>query len=259
MPPTRSRPLRIALRFHAQDAKIRAPLTRHLQRFFASQGQRSIERMLLAIPAARWDQHTKDVYELPPAVPSAEEVLPDEERSRLWLALIPFLLQATLNAGNLAGLLVGLEIMVEHDPRVSDMLRREAGQRIAGMHRTTLDAVRATLAEGVQRGYSARQIAYGVPEDGFRGVRSTVTETYSGRAQTIARNEIAAARSNIVIERFREARIAEVMISDGADCGWSSHNSGDNANGTRRTLIAYQAQPFSHVNCVRQASPILER
>ncbi len=248
----------LARRFHRLDANLAPSFTRHMQRFFSDQSGRVLHRFLLGIPAERWDVHTKaDGFdELPPAMPPAEEVLPEDENQRLWLALLPFLLAATTNSASLAGELVGTSGLIGQDPRI-DHLLRDAGTRIAGIHRTTLNAIRTTLAEGVSRGYSARQIAYGVPEDGFRGLRDVVTEVYKGRALTIATNEIANARAMAAAEMFQEAGVQMVYISDGSGCGWSSHNSGDRANGTRRTLIEYRQTPFSHISCVRVGLPVM--
>jgi hypothetical protein len=81
----------LARRFHRLDANLRPAFTRHLQRFFATQSARVIHRFLLAVPAAHWDRATKDDFEeLPVVPPTAEEILPDEERQLLWLALVPF-------------------------------------------------------------------------------------------------------------------------------------------------------------------------
>jgi hypothetical protein len=255
--PTRAE-VRRAQRFHRLDANLTPPLTRRLQRFFSDQAARVLHRFLLAIPAANWDRATKDIEEMPVVPPTAEEILPHEEQGMLWLALIPFLYQATVNSGNLAGELVGVGVFASQDPRIYELLK-DAGSRVAGIHRTTLEAIRATLAEGVQRGYSMRQIAYGVPEDEFRGLRAVITESYKGRALTIATNEIANARAMAAAERFQEAGVSMVYIMDGPGCGWFSHSGGDVANGSRRTLIEYRQTPYSHINCVRVGLPIMGR
>lgn len=233
-----------------------------MQRFFNDQAARVNHRFLLAIPAERWDVHTKaeadDFDEMPPVPPTAEEVLPEDEKQRLWLALLPYLLSAIHNSASLAGEIVGVSDLVGQDPRIAELLK-ESGTRIAGIHRTTLNAVRTALADGISRGYSARQIAYGVPEDDFRGLHDTVTETYKGRALTIAQNEIANARALTSAEMYQEAGVRMVYITDGPSCGWLTHNSGDSAAGSIRTLIEYRQTPYSHPNCQRVAVPIMGR
>lgn len=237
----------LAARFHALDQRLRPAFIRRLQRFFAGQAERVLTRYLALYGAA-------DTIAPQPA---PEELLPDEERTHLWLALLPFLLTTTTQSGTLAGNLVGLAELTETDPMVSELLN-EAGTRLAGMHRTTLDAVRTTLADGAARGYTVSQIAQGVPDDGFRGLRAVVTETYRGRAETIARTELAQASARVAIDRYQQAGHPMVYVVDGTTptaCGWLYHDDDDKANDTWRTVIDARAHPVSHPNCVRRFLP----
>lgn len=234
----------LARRFHALDRGLRPGFTRALRRFFAAQSTRVLVRYL-------------GLYALFEAVfpqPKPEELLPDLEKQVLWMAMLPFLLQASLNSGAVAGDLVGLEELTEADPRVAELLS-EAGIRIAGIHRTTLEAIRATLADGASAGYSVAQIAYGVPEDGFRGLSAVVNEVYKGRAETIARTELARCTNLAALERYSEAGAAEVYVIDGTaptPCGWLFHDDEDKANDTWRTVIDARQHPLAHPNCRRR-------
>jgi hypothetical protein len=49
-----------------------------------------------------------------------------------------------------------------------------------------------------------------------------------------------------------------VEISDGADCGWLSHDDPDRANRTLRTVQDALAHPTSHPHCVRELLPRLD-
>lgn len=49
-----------------------------------------------------------------------------------------------------------------------------------------------------------------------------------------------------------------VEISDGADCGWTSHDDPDRANRTLRTVQDALAHPTSHPHCVRELLPRLD-
>lgn len=238
-----------AQRFRALDRGIQTSLTRRLHRFFVAQARRVVGRYR--------DEFFKaiDPNDEPAGQPpNAEELLPDSERREFWLAVLPFLLQATLNASDHAGLLVGLSVTVETDPRVQRLLS-EAQLHLAGVHDTTLSAIRATLAEGFRRGYSARQIAYGVPAENFRGLADSVAEVYSGRARTIATTELATARNKASLERYQEAGVNTVYIVDGPGCGWTRHDDPDLANGSIRTLSEAHASPTSHANCQRVLLP----
>jgi hypothetical protein len=218
-------------------------LARRLQRFFGNQARRVVASYLALVGA-------QDVI-MPP--PQPEELLGDDERQALWLVLLPFLYVTIVETAEAAGELVGLAALDDSDPRVS-LLLTEIYPRIAGMHRTTLDAIRMTLAEGAARGYVPRQIAYGVPADGYRGLR-IVAEVYAGRHLAIARTELANISQLARLERFQEAGVSQVRVSDGEGCGWRYHNDPDKADRTLRTLWSARAYPIAHPNCVRHFMP----
>ena len=78
---------------------------------------------------------------------------------------------------------------------------------------------------------------------------------YTGN--TIARTEVAQASAAAASAVWDELGVQWVDIWDGSGCGWTTHDDPDKANGSRRTLEAYQAQPLSHPNCRRVALPVL--
>lgn len=225
---------------------MRPALVRRLHRFFVGQARRVLAQYLAEF---------LDSGHVAPLPPAAEELLPDSERSALWLAVLPFLLQAILNALDLAGQIVGLQPLEQTDPRVQRLLH-DARLQFAGVHATTLDAIRATLAEGFRMGYSPRQIAYGVPQDGFTGLAHTVAETYVNRSQTITRTTIATLRQNAAVERYQEAGVSAVHVLDGYDCGWSEHDDPDKASGTMRLMHEAMQYPIGHPNCSRIFLPL---
>lgn len=239
-----------AARFHALDKRHRPAMVRRLHRFFVAQARRVVERYLVefSVKASVLDQPATQP-------PQPEELLPTLEWNSLWLVLLPYLLQVILDALTMAGEMVGLDVIVETDPRVQRLLS-QAQLHLAGVHRTTLNSIRTTLAEGFSRGYSPRQIAYGVPSAGYLGLAHSVAEAYAGRALVVAEDQIVRARQHAALERYQEAGIAMVHVSDGAGCGWESHNSGGEANGTLRTLIDASNYPLSHPHCHRAFTPV---
>lgn len=239
-----------AAAFHALDKRLRPALVRRLHRFFNAQARRVVAAYL-----AEYSIKADVLDEPATQPPQAEELLHDQERNELWLAVLPFLLQAILSAMDMAGSMVGLTAIVETDPRVQRLLS-DARLHLAGVHGTTLNAVRTTLAEGFKRGYSPRQIAYGVPEYGFAGLAVSVAETYVGRARTIADDQIVTARQRAAIERYQEAGVAMVQVVDGAACQWETHDSGGPSNGTIRTLHDAYAHASAHPHCARVFVPV---
>lgn len=179
--------------------------------------------------------------------PYAEEVLPAVEQQQLWLAVQPFVLRISLNAGTLAGQLVGLPEMTSDDWRIPRLLA-DAQTQILEAHDTTLAAIRQTLELGFMQHETARQIA--------DQLRLTVRQVYAGRAWTIARTEIARASNLAALERYQEAGVSTVLVSDETVCGWTRHDDEDKANGTLRTVIAARQFPLSHPNCGRRLLPV---
>ena len=94
-----------------------------------------------------------------------------------------------------------------------------------------------------------------------RGVTSRLTDREIGReigkaldsparGKMIARTELALIDQEAATDRYREAGIKAVEVFDGPGCGWTSHDDGDVANGSIRTINQAEAQPLSHPNCV---------
>jgi hypothetical protein len=206
--------------FYALDKGISRALAARLRRFFRAQARRVVT-----------------AYRMDPTA-TAEELLPDSERRDLWRAIQPFVLQATWNAAEVAGGLVGLPPMTGEDVRIT-MLLQDARRHVDEVHDTTLGYVR-----------SARALALLTDEDIFR-----LAVVRPNRSQTIANTEIANARQLAALERYQEARCAAVDVVDEPGCGWTSHEDPNKANGTVRLLHDARAYPLSHPNCRRVFLP----
>ena len=97
-----------------------------------------------------------------------------------------------------------------------------SGERIGQILESTRDAVRATLAEGVRRGYSLNQMIDGVLAEGFPGLRdiklANGTPAFGEyRAEMIARTETAEAFNTANLAGYREFGVAQVQAFDGDD------------------------------------------
>lgn len=135
----------------------------------------------------------------------------------------------------------------------------ELGNRIVGINETTRAAVGRTVEWAQDTGIGRYALANGggQADPGFRGLRTLVAETYTNRALTIARTELANAENLTAVYRYSKAGLSEVDIMDGDGCGWSTHDDGDKANGTRRSLDDLRQTPISHPNCVRVPLPVV--
>jgi len=90
--------------------------------------------------------------------------------------------------------------------RLDDVATRKmlalAAERVVMIEESTRRALRAVLQEGQRRGYSDRQIAAGVPEDGYGGVDGLYLNTWRGRSETIARTEMSEAQLAASLDRY---------------------------------------------------------
>lgn len=152
-------------------------------------------------------------------------------------------LAAVTRAGSVAAVELGLEGAWTLPPTDALALVDELGTRIRGIDTTTRQQVRAALAAGLAEGE-------GIPELATR-IRKLVDESWPSRAATIARTETATAYNKGAILAYeRSGLVEEVECLDGGDCGWTSHQDPDRANGTRRTLKEASQYPICHPNCL---------
>jgi hypothetical protein len=77
-----------------------------------------------------------------------------------------------------------------------------AAEQVVGIDATTRAALRDVLREGQRRGYSAFEIAEGVPADRFGGIKGLYLDTWKGRAELIARTEMATAQNAAALDRY---------------------------------------------------------
>ena len=115
---------------------------------------------------------------------------------------------AAINANGLAGTLDWSENL----PVVQSVLV-QAPTRAAMIHRTTNEAIRRAVALALRRGYSIEQLARGVPDDKFPGLRSILTETES-RSRLIARTEVMRTQNQTSVGFYKEQGFAYVRADD---------------------------------------------
>ena len=104
----------------------------------------------------------------------------------------------------------------ESHPRIEALLAKTAGRAI-DINDVTREQLRQVLSVGAERGYSMKQVANGVPDEEYPGVRSVVAETYRNRAETIARTETMYAAHGSQLARYDAAGLEQVEAQDGTD------------------------------------------
>jgi hypothetical protein len=77
------------------------------------------------------------------------------------------------------------------------------------------------------------------------------------RAAVIARTEVAWARNNANISFLEAAEdVEQLYVVDGDDCGWTSHDDPEKANGKHVTFEMARNFPIAHPNCRRSFGPV---
>lgn len=160
-------------------------------------------------------------------------------------------LAAVTRAGDVAAVELGLEGSWTLPPTDALALVDELGTRIRGIDLTTRQQVREALRAGLAEGE-------GIPELATR-IRKLVDEAWPNRAATIARTETATAYNKGAILAYeRSGLVEEAECLDGGDCGLTSHDDPDKANGTIRSLKVAAQYPICHPNCLRSWSPVVK-
>jgi HK97 family phage portal protein len=134
-----------------------------------------------------------------------------------------------------------------------------ATTRAKEVNAVTRQRINAQLQRGVNRGYSLRQIADGVPGENFNGLRNIVRGIPSNpdkinRARVIARTEVRWAQNQTTALRYKSSGVSEVIISDGDQFDEACAA----VDGTRQTIDWYTDNPIEHPNCTRRATPVVE-
>jgi len=162
----------------------------------------------------RWMERTSsDSKEFPPGFP-ADDLLPTNaipDLTEIIRRAMERMSKRTVDAINANGLAGTLE-WSERLPFVQSVLV-QAPTRATMIHRTTNRTIGRAVAMALERGYSIEQLARGVPDDQFPGLRSILTETEK-RARLIARTEIMRTQNQTSVGFYKEQGFAYVRADD---------------------------------------------
>jgi hypothetical protein len=137
------------------------------------------------------------------------------------------------------------------DPATRKQLAH-AAERVVLIDQGTRAALREVLREGQKRGYSTHEIAHGVPADGYGGVDGLYLNTWRGRSETIARNEVAEAQWQAGMDRLAatgQVTHIEIVESEDTDEPCASRNG---------KVVPLTSHPQRlHVNCRASFIPVV--
>jgi len=127
----------------------------------------------------------------------------------------------------------------------------EAAHQVVRIDETTRQAIAEQLRVGQALGLSTWEIAHGNPEIGYRGIEGLYSETWKGRADTIARTELQHAQNEASLNRYAATGMVDMVeIVDGdydAPC--------QERNG--RIVPISERPQLLHPNCTLALIPVL--
>ncbi len=234
-----SRARRIARQHFRHQARLSKRLADQLRRYYQLLAGRARERFLRQERGLRLDGESLRTKTLEPDL-----IITDQDARILNQLLVRAEAQMWEESQDLV-----VEILPAVEPVPMPAVQVERiGARVTRITETTRRQVGKVISEGFDLGLSDQDIA--------ENLRSVVEETYKGRADTIARTEIAMVDAEATVDAYGQVGVTHVIITDGPGCGWAKHNDEDKADGTVRTLEAWRAKPIAHPNCVRGAAPL---
>ena len=132
-------------------------------------------------------------------------------------------------------------------------LLAKAAEQVVRIDETTREALREVLQEGQRRGYSDRQIADGVPAEGFKGVQGLYLETWRGRPETIARTELSTAQVAASLDRYEATGlVSRVRLVEHTDTD-------DECAARNGRVVPITSRPqLNHPNCRLAVVPVVE-
>lgn len=159
------------------------------------------------------------------------------------------------SGGALAGLDLDALVVLAADT-YADCLAATGGVRRSAkdlVRRLGREHVADLLIRGETAQHAGRDLARALAGHGLSAV------TYSNGARhgladytdMLLRTKTAQAYTGGTVGALAAGGVEWVEILDGPSCGWTSHDDGDKANGTLRTLGDAAAQPLSHPRCQR--------
>lgn len=246
-------------------AEAAADMAEEIAAYFERFAERALPSVSKAV-AIRWDPDDIDW---------------DIEERELSAIMATWYATVGTEAYTLVSEQLGTQIAWNLNSRGVKRVMASIATRVVGITDTSREALRRTVLDAIDRGLSIEQLVAG--DDGFTGLREMV-RGWAGltgevardasdrrrlaaeerqalsRAQTIARTETATAYSLASINGYRDSGLVdEVQVLDGPDCGWSSHDDPDLANGMVVSLDDAEAYPVSHPNCQRAFAPVAAR
>jgi len=145
------------------------------------------------------------------------------------------------------------------DDAASRKLLNEAAERVVRIDQVTKEAIRDMLKVGQERGYSNWQLAYGVPDDKYRGIDGLFKETWRGRPDLVARTELQHAQVESSLDRYAATGLVDkVTMRDGTSDPLCAPRNGATVALADRPSLAHPACTLVVIPVLRENAPTLQ-
>ena len=139
------------------------------------------------------------------------------------------------------------------DDEATRAVLAEAAERVVLIDAVTRDAIREQLREGQRRGYSAYELAHGVPGEDYRGIGGLFEVTWKGRAETVSRTELAHAQNVASLNRYEATGLVDkvqLVENEDTDEPCAARNG---------KIVPLSSKPgLLHPNCRLALIPVVE-
>jgi len=187
-------------------------------------------------------------------MPDVNDIYDTPEEQRRLAAILEQRYLAMLAAVHAALIrLFGLdaERFVISDSAVN-LLLVDAAQRVVRIDETTRQAIAEQLRVGQALGLSTYELAHGNANIGYHGIEGLYSETWKGRAETIARTELQHAQNEASLNRYAATGMVDhVKIIDGDE--WDLPCAQRNG----RIVPISERPQLNHPNCTMVLVPVL--
>lgn len=170
---------------------------------------------------------------------------------------------------------VGAEVAFDLSSRNLGRVMKDVAVRVTGINEVSRDRIRSLVKAEIESGANADHLEkqlrtlvrswaglegpVSMSEDDRRSL-SAAERMARSRAHSISLTETGNAFNRSAVAGYRDSGlVTQVLVFDGPECGWSSHDSPDLANRSTRSLSEAEAQPLAHPHCQRAFGPLVNR
>ncbi|MFF7631467.1 hypothetical protein [Streptomyces cyaneofuscatus] len=143
----------------------------------------------------------------------------------------------------------------------ADLMGRlqEAIRRAQAFLRAATDAARARVTQFDAGSFDPDALRQQHPPDTVIYVNDARHPVETWAVAALSWQAVTTANAGAVTTAYEQLGCTRVQVRDGAECGWTSHQDSDLADGTYRSIDAALAHPTAHPNCQRQFLPHFDR